>query len=255
MIGFNAAHGVVRGRTYRDRLFHRVDADIGLGQFTDERQTFQQFLFTQVAQVEINHVSARGSNGTAGTPFMPESLRNLVARAQFHVFVLWLTQRGFRPHAVVLQVAVAVFVYQNAAFATAAFGHQDTGARQAGRVILDELHITQRYAVVECHAHAITGDDTAVGVIAVHAAGTAGSHDYRIGTDLHAGAFHHVHRHQAAGLAVIYQNIQHKVLVETLDLRVFERGLEQGMQHVEAGLVGGEPGAFNLHAAEATYVD
>lgn len=36
-------------------------------------------------------------------------------------------------------------------------------------------------------------------------------------------------------------DIQHEVLVEALDLRVFQRGLEQGVQHVEAGLVGGEP--------------
>lgn len=45
------------------------------------------------------------------------------------------------------------------------------------------------------------------------------------------------------------------MLVEALDLRVFQRGLEQGVQHVEAGLVGGEPGAFDLHAAEAPHVD
>ncbi|MNV52133.1 hypothetical protein D3C71_1442100 [compost metagenome] len=108
---------------------------------------------------------------------------------------------------------------------------------------------------MERHAHAITGDDAAIGVVAVHASGTAGGHDHRIGADLHAGAFHHVHCDQTADLTVIHQNIQHKVLVETLDLRVFERGLEQGMQHVEAGLVGGEPGSFNLHAAEATHVD
>ncbi|MNE61216.1 hypothetical protein D3C80_1564140 [compost metagenome] len=74
LVGFNAAHGVVRGRAHRDRLFHRIDADVGLGQFTDERQTFQQFLFSQVAQIQIDHVAARGGDGAAGAPFVPEGL-------------------------------------------------------------------------------------------------------------------------------------------------------------------------------------
>ena len=39
-------------------------------------------------------------------------------------------------------------------------------------------------------------------------------------------------------------------LVVPLDRAVLQRGLEQRVQHVEAGLVGGEPGAHLLHAAE-----
>ncbi len=39
------------------------------------------------------------------------------------------------------------------------------------------------------------------------------------------------------------------------DLRELQRGLEQRVQHMEAGLIGGEPGALDFHAAEATYVD
>ncbi len=134
-------------------------------------------------------------------------------------------------------------------------GHQDAGTGQAGRVILHELHVAQRHAVVERHAHTVAGNDAAVGVVAVDAPGAAGGHHHRVGADLHAGAFHHVERHQATRLAVIHQDIQHEVLVEALDLRVFQRGLEQSVQHVEAGLVGGEPGAFDLHAAEAPHVD
>ncbi len=45
------------------------------------------------------------------------------------------------------------------------------------------------------------------------------------------------------------------MFVETLDLRELQRGLEQRVQHMEAGLIGGEPGALDFHAAEATYVD
>lgn len=44
------------------------------------------------------------------------------------------------------------------------------------------------------------------------------------------------------------------MFVETLDAEL-QRGLEQRVQHMEAGLIGGEPGALDFHAAEATYVD
>ena len=45
------------------------------------------------------------------------------------------------------------------------------------------------------------------------------------------------------------------MFVEALDLGELQRGLEQGVEHMEAGLVGGKPGSLNLHAAEATHVD
>lgn len=56
-------------------------------------------------------------------------------------------------------------------------------------------------------------------------------------------------------MTIINQNIQYEVLVKTLDLRELQRGLEQRVQHMEAGLIGGEPGTLDFHAAEATYVD
>ncbi len=42
-------------------------------------------------------------------------------------------------------------------------------------------------------------------------------------------------------MTIINQNIQHEMFVETLDLRELQRGLEQRVQHMEAGLIGGEP--------------
>ena len=37
LIGFDTAHGVVRGRTYRDRFFNRIDTHVSFRQFADER--------------------------------------------------------------------------------------------------------------------------------------------------------------------------------------------------------------------------
>lgn len=56
-------------------------------------------------------------------------------------------------------------------------------------------------------------------------------------------------------MTIINQNIQYEMFVKTLDLRELQRGLEQRVQHMEAGLIGGEPGTLDFHAAEATYVD
>ena len=147
LIGFDTAHGVVRGRTYRNRFFNRIDANVRFRQFADERQTFMQFFLAEVTQVEINHITTRRGDGVAFTPFVPEGLRNFVAWTQFHIFVFRLAQRSFRAHAVILQITVAIFVDQNTAFTTAAFGHQDTGTWQTGWVILNEFHVTQRNAV------------------------------------------------------------------------------------------------------------
>ena len=239
----------------RNRLFHRIDADVGFRQLADERQTFQQLFLAQVTQVEVNHVATRCGDGVAFAPLVPESLRDFVARAEFHVLVLRLAERGFRAHAVILQVAVAVFVDQDTAFTAAAFRHQNAGARQTGWVILHELHIAQRHAVAERHTHTVAGNDAAVGVITINAARTARRHHHRIGADLDERAFHHVHRHQAARVPIIHQNVEDEMLIKALDLWELKGGLEQGVQHVEAGLIGGEPGTFDLHAAEATNVD
>ena len=61
-------------------------------------------------------------------------------------------------------------------------------------------------------------------------------------------------RHHALRAAVLDHQVDAEVLVEALDRRVLDRGLEQRVQHVEAGLVGGEPGALDLHAAEGAHV-
>jgi hypothetical protein len=55
--------------------------------------------------------------------------------------------------------------------------------------------------------------------------------------------------------AVLDHQIDAEMLVEALDRRILDRGLEQRVQHVETGLVGGEPRALDLHAAEGAHID
>ena len=61
-------------------------------------------------------------------------------------------------------------------------------------------------------------------------------------------------RDHALHPAVVDDQVDAEVLVEALDRRVLDRRLEQRVQHVEAGLVGGEPRALDLHAAEGAHV-
>ena len=56
-------------------------------------------------------------------------------------------------------------------------------------------------------------------------------------------------------MTVIDQDIQDEVFIKALDLWELQRGLEQGMQHMEAGFICGKPGTLNFHTAETTYVD
>ena len=54
--------------------------------------------------------------------------------------------------------------------------------------------------------------------------------------------------------SILDQQIEAEVLIETFDRGVLDGGLEQGVQHVEAGLVGGKPGPRNLHPTEGANV-
>jgi uncharacterized protein YheU (UPF0270 family) len=194
-------------------------------------------------------------DGIALLQLVPVGLADAVARAKFHGLELRLAHRGFRPHAVILQVAAAMLVHQDAAFAAAGLGEQAAGVGQAGRMVLDELHVLQRRAGAIGHGHAVAGLDRAVGGEGEHAAGAAAGDDHRLGVELAQFAAAHFHRGDALATAVIDQQVERVVLVEAGDRGKLQRGLEQGVQDVEAGLVGGEPGTLLLHAAKRTHRD
>ena len=249
----DAAHRVVHRGPHRDRLRHRVHADEGARHLGDQRQALVDLLRAQVAQVQVHRVALRGGDGVALAFLVPEGLRQAVARAELH-------RLGTRPgvgraQAVVLQVAVAVAVDEDRAFAAAAFGDQDAGAGQRGRVVLHELHVAQCHAVAVGHGHAVAGDDAGVGVLRVHAPGTTGGQHHGPGQDAEELAAGDLDGDHAAHAAVFDQQVGDEELVVAPDARKPQRGLEQRVQHVEAGLVGREPRALHLHAAEEAHVD
>ena len=252
-VGEDAAHGVVHSRADGDGILHRVDAGKGLGGLGNERQALVDLLLAQVAQVQVDGRAVGSVDGAAFLALVPEGLREPVTRAKLHGLG---TRPGIqRAQAVVLQVAVAVAVDQDAAFAAAAFGHENAGARQAGGVVLHELHVAQRHAGPVGHAHAVAGEGAGVGVLPEHAACAAGRHDHGIGKERQAFATGDLDGQHATHATVLDQQVGAEELVVAPDLRVLERGLEEGVQDVEAAAVGGEPGARHLHAAEVADVD
>ena len=142
-----------------------------------------------------------------------------------------------------MQVAVAILVEQDAAFTTTTFGHQDAGTRQTGRVVLHEFHVAQRHAVAVGQRHAVTGDDAAVGVVAIDTVSATGGQNDGFGLDEAGDAVLDVEGQHALDAAIFHDEIHAEVLVKALDGRVLDGGLEQGVQNVETGFVCREPGA------------
>ena len=87
------------------------------------------------------------------------------------------------------------------------------------------------------------------------ATGAAGGDDHRPGFDQHEFSRSDLDRHDALDAPVLDHQIDAEMLVEALDRRILDRRLEKGVQHVKAGLVGGEPGPLDLHAAESAHID
>ena len=103
--------------------------------------------------------------------------------------------------------------------------------------------------------HAVAGLDGGVGGEGEDPAAAARAEDDRLGGDGLDPPRHQLDRDHALDPAVIDQQLGDEPLVVADDALVLERGLEQGVEHVEAGLVGGEPGARLLHAAEGPHGD
>ncbi len=252
-IGGNPAHHVVHHGADRHRLLDDIDAEVGLGQFAHQRQAFVDLLFAEVAHVKQHAFAPLRSDGIALLQFVPVGLADAVARTQFHGLQLRLAHRSFGAHAVVGQVAAAVLIHQDPAFTAAGFGQQAAGVGQSGRVVLDELHVLKRRAGAVGHGHAVAGLDCAVGGERKHAPSAAAGDDHRLGVELAQLAAAHFHGGHALATAVIDQQVERVVLVVARDGRELQRSLEQGVQYMEAGLVGSEPGALLLHAAEGPH--
>ena len=100
-----------------------------------------QVFRAEVSQVQVDGVPTRGRDRRALALLVPDRLREPVARSELHVLVLRFADRRLGSQPVVREVPVPVLVEQHAALTAASLGDQDARARQARRVVLDELHV------------------------------------------------------------------------------------------------------------------
>jgi hypothetical protein len=156
---------------------------------------------------------------------------------------------------IVLQVAVAILVDQITAFGACCFRDQNAGEREPCRVVLDELHVLERRTSAVGERHTVTVLDRGVRRERKHPAAAARTDDDGTRGDRFDLAGLQFNRHHALDAAVVDKETRHEPFVVAHDAGELERGLKQGVKHVEAGLVGGEPRAHLLHAAERAYRD
>ena len=237
----------------RNQFAHRVDVLIFLAEFADERQLgIDQFL-AEMPQVEMNHRSVGRRRGAAFAFLVNKRLRQTVTRSQLHAAQnrLWLRLSKV----VVLQVAVAVLVQHVAALGAGGFGDQDAGERQTRRMVLHELHVFERSAGAKGQRHAITALDVGVCREGKDAAATAGAENHCLRQDRLNSSRHQLDGDDAADHAVVDEQLGDEPLVVARDRLILHSCLEERVQHVEAGFVGGKPGAHFLHATEGANRD
>src|SRR5690606_36551002 len=162
VVGRDAAHVVVHGRDYRDRLLLDVDVGEDARAFRDARQLLVDVGRIEVGQVEVDVVPVL-ADAAAFADLERHRPADHVARGQ----VLGVGR-------VALHEALAAAVAQDAAFAAHALGDQAAGAVDAGGVELHELHVLQAQPRAQRHAAAVAGAGVGGGRGEVRAAVAAG---------------------------------------------------------------------------------
>ena len=230
---------------HRHRLVNRINADVILGQLAHEGNPLIDLALAQMPQIQVN-VGAIGSfKNPTGPLFVDKSARNHIARPQFHL-----------AGQILAQIAVALIIDQVATLAARCFGHQDSGTRKPRRMILHKLHVLERTAGPIGHGHSITGFDRSIGRKRENSTAAAGADNHRLGRNRLQLAGAHVDRGYAAGsTALVEKQLSHIPFIITMNPIVFERGLKEGVQHVEAGLVGRIKRSLDRHTPEGANTD
>ena len=120
-------------------------------------------------------------------------------------------------------------------------------------MVLDKFHVLERRTRAVGQRHAVTGLDGGIGGERKNPAATAGGQDDGLGGDGEDFSCPDFDGHHAPATPLLDQQPRNEAFIVALDDIVFQAGLEKGVQHVETGLVSGEPGALDLHSAEGAH--
>ncbi len=243
-IGVDSTHHVVLHRAHGDRVLDDVDADELAAELAHERELAVDHVLAEVPYIQVHVLAVRPFESAPLFELGHHRPRDDVARAELHLV-----------RHVALEEALAQVVQQVASLSPDRLGDQDAGERQPGRMELHHLHVFEADPRAVGERHAVARADVAVGGEGIDAAHAAGREDHRLGGDRVKPARANVERDHADTAAVLDKKLGHERLVVPRDLRVLQRGLEDGVQHVKPGFVGREDRAPGGHAAERTHGD
>ena len=154
-----------------------------------------------------------------------------------------------------MEIAVAVLVEEPATLGARGLGDEDAGKGQTRGVVLDELHVLEGRARPIGQGHAVAVLDVGVGSEGEDLAAAARADDDGPGGDGQDLPRGQLDGHHPLAAALVHEELRDETLVVAADGLVLEAGLEEGVEHVEAGLVGGEPRPHLLHPAEGPHGD
>ena len=237
---------------------HRVDPGIVFRQLTDEGEQLVDLFLAEMADIQVHHVAERAVDRVAFFVLLDERLGQPVARTELHAALLGVfgvvnIQR--LAEVVVAEVPLAVLVEEDAAFRPCRLGDENARARQPGRMVLHKLHVLQRYAGSIRQRHAVARLDRAVGGEREDSSRPAGAEDHGLGGNTTNLAGAEFDCRDTLAPPVFNEQLRGEPLVVPHHLVVFQQGLKQRVQHMEAGLVRGEPCALDVHPAERSHRD
>ncbi len=240
-------------RPHRNRFPDRVNVFVLEAQLAHHREPRLDLVLAEMAQIEMDKVAVGAVEGAVLLELAEDGLRNAVARTKLHA----AEDRRRRRFAqvVILQETVAVLVEQPSALGARRLGNENPGERQTGGMVLHHLHVLERRTRAIAERHPVARAYIRVGSERKNAAASSRAYDHGLRHDRADLAGTKLDSNHAARAPVIDEDLRRENLVVAGERAVLERGLEERVQHVEAGLVGGEPRAHLLHSAERTNGD
>jgi hypothetical protein len=165
-IGFHPAHLVVGAGSYGNGGFDRIESCKLQRQLSDLRQSFEDAAAAEMSKIQ-QHTAIDPSSFLN---FLTDGQGDSGAGRQLHLL-----------RRVPFHEALSKRVQEIGAFASGAFGNQDPGILQGGRVKLHELHVFQRQPCLIGQGHAIAGIDNGVRAGGENSAAAAGGEDHSLG--------------------------------------------------------------------------
>src|SRR5437867_1971851 len=117
-------------------------------------------------------------------------------------------------------------------------------------MVLNELHVLEGNAGTVCEGHPVSVLDIGVSGEGEDLSTSPGAEDHCLGQDGVNLPGRQFDGHHSLTATLIDKECGDKPFVVSRDGRILERRLKQRVQHMKPGLIGGEPGAYDLHPAE-----